>query len=151
MIEYLEDDGTSKFCNWCHKIKPKEEFHKDKGTYDNLSTRCKQCQKAYYEKNKIRIIEKSLIYNKKNYSVIRERELLKKYGITRDIYDKMVLDQNGECKICKSTLDMSKFTHVDHDHKTNKVRGILCHSCNTKLGWLEKYKDQVLKYLDDDL
>lgn len=36
---------------------------------------------------------------------------------------------------------------VDHDHKTNKFRGLLCYSCNTKLSWYENWKDKIEKYL----
>ncbi len=45
--------------------------------------------------------------------------------------------QNGVCAICKHSSEVQKL-HLDHDHKTKRVRGFLCFSCNTALG---KFKD----------
>lgn len=63
------------------------------------------------------------------------------YGITLQIYDEMYLAQKGLCKICleqkNSYTDECGRTatlHVDHNHDTGKVRGLLCHKCNIALG-----------------
>jgi hypothetical protein len=69
----------------------------------------------------------------------------RKYGITAQDYDIMLMSQNGFCKICKqpeTKLFRGKLTRlaVDHCHKTGKVRGLLCWSCNTTLG---KVKDSI--------
>jgi hypothetical protein len=55
---------------------------------------------------------------------------LKRYGITRVQYNALFKKQGGACAICEETLYAP---HIDHDHKTGKVRGLLCVSCNTKL------------------
>jgi hypothetical protein len=39
----------------------------------------------------------------------------------------------GRCEICRTAHDL---LHVDHDHLTNVVRGLLCHRCNVGIGWL---------------
>lgn len=59
----------------------------------------------------------------------------------------MAYDQNAACAICKKFEEMfdkrtnkKKHLCVDHDHKTGKVRGLLCHSCNLGLG---KFKDNI--------
>lgn len=46
--------------------------------------------------------------------------------------------QNGLCAICYSQLDSK--AHLDHDHSTNKIRGILCANCNTGLGM---FRDRI--------
>jgi len=51
--------------------------------------------------------------------------------------DDMLREQGGICAIC---LQTSGKWHLDHNHKTGKIRGILCHHCNTGLGNL---KDDV--------
>ena len=49
-------------------------------------------------------------------------------------FEKIKIDQNGCCAICKIKLEDGYLVHVDHDHITGKVRGILCRWCNTGLG-----------------
>jgi hypothetical protein len=68
----------------------------------------------------------------------RNRKLRSKYGITLDDYDKMLSNQNGVCAICCETLiRLDKKTHVDHDHSTGRVRGLLCQECNLGIGFLK--------------
>lgn len=61
----------------------------------------------------------------------RNRHLLLTYGITSKQYDDMLLEQKGVCKLCgfKRASHQRAF-HVDHDHKNNKLRGLICRSCN---------------------
>jgi len=70
----------------------------------------------------------------------REKQLQKTYGITLDQYNKMLADQNGVCAICNGICTAKKCLSVDHDHATNNVRGLLCHTCNVGLG---KFKDNL--------
>ena len=55
------------------------------------------------------------------------------YGITLVEYDQMIADQGGGCKICMEPPGKKRLA-VDHDHKTGRVRGLLCLGCNTALG-----------------
>jgi hypothetical protein len=84
----------------------------------------------------------------------RRRWTLKKlYGMTQADYDALLVSQDGKCAICQTDSPGgpgNKF-HVDHDHATGRVRGLLCHHCNTGLGNL--YDDPVrlraaLRYLE---
>lgn len=61
---------------------------------------------------------------------------LKKYGLTVEQYDQMVHSQQGKCKVCGGTEETN--LAVDHCHKTGKVRGLLCRSCNLALGNLKE-------------
>ena len=65
-------------------------------------------------------------------------------------------ESHSVCEICGRAVTetikwQSKYAAktlcVDHDHKTNKFRGMLCHNCNTKLGWYEAYQDKIKGYL----
>lgn len=62
----------------------------------------------------------------------RDRSLNNSYGITEDQYLEIFIAQGKKCAICGNTPKKQRF-HVDHDHKTGLVRGILCLWCNHKL------------------
>lgn len=63
---------------------------------------------------------------KKNH--YRDKYLQRKYGITIEQYDSMLASQNNKCALCNEQF--VKPPHVDHCHKTLRVRGLLCNYCN---------------------
>ena len=65
----------------------------------------------------------------------RRYRLNKTYGITPEEFDKMYVEQNGCCYLCnKSEKELSTKLHIDHNHKTGKVRHLLCKKCNSGIG-----------------
>ena len=62
-----------------------------------------------------------------------DKYLKKKYGIGIEQKQNMLLNQNNKCLICECELTMEKAV-VDHDHKTGKIRSLLCAKCNSGLG-----------------
>ena len=64
----------------------------------------------------------------------RESTLMRTYDFARGQYDAMHAEQDGCCAICRRKLEEGKNLHVDHDHATGVVRGLLCTSCNNGLG-----------------
>jgi len=56
------------------------------------------------------------------------------YGIQPEDYDRMYEVQGGTCAICQRAKGVTKRLAVDHDHKTDLVRGLLCGLCNKFLG-----------------
>lgn len=99
----------------------------------------------YREKDRIRS-EKWRKENKdriKQYSV--KKHLLKTYGMTLKQYDEMLQKQHFVCAICnlpekikEVRTGMTRRLSVDHCHKTNKIRGLLCSQCNTAIGSLKE-------------
>lgn len=68
------------------------------------------------------------------------RNGMNRYGLTRNQQIKLLEKQGGKCGICR--VDLTLFSnrrggYVDHNHSNDTVRGILCHPCNTFLGYLE--------------
>lgn len=79
---------------------------------------------------------------------------MRTYGITMQDFEKMYKKQNGRCAICRGRLDLERRSpHVDHNHKTGAIRGLLCGRCNTGLGL---FKDsirrlaQAIVYLEEN-
>jgi hypothetical protein len=74
-----------------------------------------------------------------------------KYAMTVEDFARLALAQDFCCAICGSSLDFAKLTHVDHDHSTGRVRGILCTHCNRGLGAFRDNPALLIKavsYLD---
>jgi len=70
----------------------------------------------------------------------RDRTLRRKYGISAEGYAALLEGQGGRCALCGGDDPKSgnrfgeKWWHVDHDHQTGRVRGLLCGPCNMALG-----------------
>ena len=69
---------------------------------------------------------------------LRTKHFEKKYGISLDARDAMILGRGSRCDICGDVADL----HVDHDHDTDEIRGMLCFNCNVALGYM---KDDVVR------
>jgi len=83
---------------------------------------------------------------------MRERTKERRYGVTQEHFDQMLLSQDNKCKICNIEFSGSKFTHIDHCHDTDKVRGLLCNNCNLALGQFgdnTDIMDMAIKYLQN--
>ena len=65
----------------------------------------------------------------------------RKYGITAEQFETLQQVQNGKCAICKTR----EASHVDHDHSTGRVRGLLCIKCNTGLGMFQDQAEMLDK------
>lgn len=68
------------------------------------------------------------------------------YGLSYEDYEHLLRIQEGKCALCKKV----KILHVDHCHKTGKVRGLLCGGCNSGIGFLQEDKEilkRALEYL----
>jgi hypothetical protein len=74
-----------------------------------------------------------------------------KYGITQEKYLLMVSERNNLCDICNQVDSTNKALCIDHNHKTNEVRGLLCNHCNKALGGFKDSPSILLsaiKYLE---
>jgi hypothetical protein len=73
----------------------------------------------------------------------------RKYGITLEDYNRMFEEQGGRCAICGThQCATGRALAVDHDHKTGKVRGLLCQACNTAIGKLNDDPELIHKAAD---
>jgi hypothetical protein len=129
----LLKEGKS-YCPKCNQVKQIDEFNKDIHTFTGYAVYCKECSNlighSRYRKHK----EKYQNYR-----------LLKKFKITTGEYKSLFDAQNNSCAICQVPWDGKKFMPVDHDHKTGKIRGILCDDCNLGLGKFNDSHEMLLK------
>jgi len=68
---------------------------------------------------------------------------LKSYGLTEADFGAMLEAQGGGCAICGSTDPGNGSFRIDHDHISNRVRGLLCHKCNVALGLMGDDPDRL--------
>lgn len=70
------------------------------------------------------------------------------YGVSLEQYEDMLVQQDGKCAICRNPPrggnHVSHRLHVDHDHTTGRIRGLLCHQCNTGIGFLGESPDRLI-------
>jgi|ERR1035437_1875443 hypothetical protein len=129
-----------KYCWGCKTEKPIEKFYKNKRNKDGLKSRCKACilieaQKAPETPDRIR--KKSGWWKQYGCSF----DMKRRYGIDKAQYDAMLEQQKGLCAICGVALGFErKKICIDHNHATDQVRQLLCHSCNFSLGG---FKDSI--------
>jgi hypothetical protein len=124
----------------------------------------KKFKKTYYEKNKEKVLSSVKAYQQENSSFIKERKnakykssdfscikdkrLMQNYGIRLTDYQRMYIEQNGQCKICKSFHEV---LDVDHCHNSKVVRGLLCQRSNKGLGLFKDnpiFLQSALDYLN---
>ncbi len=112
----------------------------------------KATNKAWYERNKIEVIQKQK--EKYNPEVQRAQNLKRLYDMSIGQYEELLASQGGGCAICEELPSgKRRYLCVDHDHVTGKVRGLLCHSCNRGLGLLGdsvELLEKATEYLGTD-
>lgn len=153
-------------------INPNEHFNKGKRSKEFY---CQYCGKICKNANSLSNHER-LCHDNPNRQISyvnhgKMPEHTKNYYITKyktrngDILDKTKYEideyakEHKHCEICGKTIEESnkwkskyapKQLCIDHDHSTMKFRGMLCSTCNRQLGWYEKYKDYIEKYLNKE-
>ena len=135
----------SKKCPHCKKEKPSSDFHTLKDR--KIGWLCKPCykkydkerQKKYRKVNRKKKIEQSRKRYKADPEKFRGYGLKKNFNMSLEDYNKLWTSQNGLCAVCDQPetavwRGIIKHLAVDHDHKTGKIRGLLCMKCNQALG-----------------
>lgn len=110
----------------------------------------------WYEHNKGQVVERNKAYNEfhkeRQRAWARKHQFRTRYDLTLEQYDNMVAQQAGKCLVCgvvpKLTKRTSKGLHVDHCHKSGKVRGLLCHQCNCAIGLLKEDTNRIRRLLE---
>jgi len=117
-----------KKCPHCHNTKPLMEFSPSATALSGRQSYCKTC-------NATRIKTKG---QQSKFKAMRKERM---YGITPEMEAALFIKQGGVCAICKSPPPLT----VDHCHKTGRIRGLLCGSCNRGIGLLKDNIDILLQ------
>jgi hypothetical protein len=125
-------------CSACGLNKTEAEMVKDGGRRHAkgwVAGECKSCksrrQRAVYARDPL---------THKNH-VMRSR-----YGIDLAEYERLLKAQNGVCAICRQPPKRGAL-HIDHDHATGRVRGLLCARCNSAVDWSIRYAEKAKEYM----
>jgi hypothetical protein len=151
-----------KRCKKCGEVKPLAEFYLAAGMADGYRSECKACHKAkqrswyqanrehaiaevkrWQQENKEHLHEYRREYRQRRKAEDRDAHLRRTFGITQADYEALLTRQGGGCGICGRKPGKISL-HVDHDHETGEIRGLLCVGCNNALGQL--HDDPVLLY-----
>lgn len=117
----------------------------------------KSRMKAHYEANKETYKEKARLYRiahpEKRTISQRKTNMKLKYGLEWDSYVKKYNEQEGKCDICFTFMDFnggsaSQSPHIDHNHVTGEVRGLLCTRCNMGIGYFREDKMALAKAIE---
>lgn len=155
----------SRKCNPVYKLNGKKKQKNPLGTtHTKVKRVCPTCSIEFVTKvkninrgggiycsvkcspNKLRLTPEQKRINVKEYN------LKNAYGLTLGQYNKMLEGQNHSCAICGAKEGNARCKHlfVDHDHKTGKIRGLLCGPCNSAIGLLREKPlllDNIKNYL----
>lgn len=102
------------------------------------------------QRNRLR---RSRAQNPDKHAVAETVRRCKEYGITPDILVDMNVKCGGRCQVCGDPPSgRTKRLHIDHDHQTGRVRGLLCGPCNLAIGKLKDSPEllrRAASYLED--
>ena len=170
---------THKICATCTLEKPFQDFYKCTRAKIGITHSCKKCldekrrknyqtnilhmrklSKEYYWNNREQNLKYAKNWRKNNPEIaklcMKKSQLKINYNLSWDKYTTMLASQANRCKICGIIFDesMDNKPHVDHNHKTGKIRGLLCRACNLAAGFLKddsQLATKMSEYLQENL
>jgi len=142
-----------KRCTKCGVLKPRDAFYRAAGCKDGLRGDCKECfaarSKRWYAENREHVIARVRAWQRANPERVnasqrarrvahpergRAGHLRRTFKISLEDYEQMLCRQDHRCAICGRSPKAGVALHVDHDHESGAIRGLLCFSCNESLG-----------------
>lgn len=153
---------SEKICSRCKIEKSLSDFYKNRTTKDGYAYECKKCKDSrpntYWKTEKARaadrarylrristpegkaaVLKKVQKYKQSEKGKLTEWKsyLKRNYKISLETYFEILKIQGGGCAIC-GIKPKDRRLHIDHNHKTDTIRGILCGKCNQAIGLLDE-------------
>ena len=165
--------SLEKFCPCCATTKPTAEFFVKASEPDGFRYRCKPCEKGARPRvspspcvarcgrvartMSARYCDECFVVARRMRSdnwkqshpeanrALKRRVNLRRYGLTPEAFDALLGAQGNACASCGDTTTggSSGRFHVDHDHTSGAVRGLLCQNCNIALGMLRDDPERI--------
>lgn len=140
-----------KRCANCKLAKPIDQFSRNRRNRDGFQSRCRSCQKEihrdYYVRNSESVIARTKVWAANNPEKVkilsRNRQRVRLYGLTSQDYDALMESQSSRCAGCGDEFG-DTMPHIDHDHMTGAVRGLLCGPCNKALGMAADSSERLI-------
>lgn len=135
-----------KRCGTCRQIHALGYFSTDSSRKDGLNNNCRSCCKRkhddYYSRENAKVLAQKRIYSFRKKGV----------EINEDDFISLLVTQGPYCAICGNFIE-GRDLNLDHDHRSGKLRGLLCNRCNMGLGYFrddEGLLNKAAKYLEDN-
>lgn len=121
--------SPTKACSKCGQVSSLDDFYLNPKTLSGRASWCRPCTHA---------ANRAYGATPEGRRTRRDGHLRRTFGITLAEFDAMLCYQKGLCAICERPPKSGQNLHVDHDHRTGDVRGLLCRPCNTGIGLLQE-------------
>ncbi len=151
-VEFFPRSNTQRFCGdkcrtvepatrdclQCKRVLPCSQFYKQSSGKYGREAVCKECKGQRRRANPLSN---------------RQSHIRKYYGLAWADYVSLYEKQQGLCRICDKPMllyesEKLQVAHVDHDHETGAVRGLLCHFCNSGLGYFKDSRSLLQRAID---
>jgi hypothetical protein len=127
----------TKTCTKCSEVLALDRFYRNSRAKSGYQSNCKRCQdkltRAWGARNPDRVRETSTRAARKRW---RQNRGLPAWGLTVSEYEELLAGQGGVCRICGKPPSVGRYRfHLDHDHESGVVRGLVCNRCNSGMGF----------------
>lgn len=139
--------AVAKFCNKCKTLKPIEAFQFRDKQRGYRQSHCASCKLEYQQGEKYRATAARYRARPETKESQTRRHYLREFGITLEEFEEMIAAQDNRCFLCGVEFDRSTYANLrapvlDHSHKDEGLRKVLCQLCNKSLGFIEQSMDR---------
>lgn len=131
-------DGYRADCKACVALRHKQWYLRNR---DHAIAQVKAWQQANPER--VKATRKAA--RPRRASIDRDARLRRVFGLSAEEYEAMLAKQGGRCALCKRIPQKGRSLHIDHNHTTGLVRGLLCFRCNAGMG---QFQDDIFRFAD---
>lgn len=153
-------DGMQRTCRECqrkYRETKKEHLRERQRQYQKTHPEvARRAQRRYRERHRDKVLASARNHARRirkeqpheQHLKDRNSALRRNYKIDTKTYNNMAAKQGGKCLICGQKENRYKYLCVDHNHKTGKIRGLLCNKCNAAIGLVNENTDTLIKMIE---